>query len=140
MKKVVSKGYTITVVSWENDGDNYNTKSITVDTLKEAKLIHKLCTTVFTSRNNSFYKGIGNLMEDNHEKVKDIIVPFMKEHPELYENDKDNIKDDDDLAYYCMDVYNEPLLGCSQYYYSRVCESCTVTYSAEDIFVEKIIF
>ena len=26
-KKIASKGYTLECVSWENDGDNYNTKT-----------------------------------------------------------------------------------------------------------------
>ena len=34
-EKVVNKGYTIKVVSWENDGDNYRTKSKAVSTLEE---------------------------------------------------------------------------------------------------------
>jgi hypothetical protein len=31
----IKKGYTLTVTSWENDGDYYNTKSKTVETLEE---------------------------------------------------------------------------------------------------------
>ena len=34
----IKKGYTLTVTSWENDGDYYNTKSKTVETLEEAKV------------------------------------------------------------------------------------------------------
>ena len=128
-QKVVSKGYTITVQSWENDGDNYRTQSIVVDTLKEAKAVYKLCTTVF--------EEIGNTMEVHN--AKDIIVPFMKDHPELYEYNT-NIKTDYDLVMHCMNKYNFGLMGGSEYYYSRVCESCTVTYSPEDIFAEVINF
>jgi hypothetical protein len=34
----INKGYTLTVTSWENDVDHYNTKSKTVATIEEAKL------------------------------------------------------------------------------------------------------
>ena len=34
---VVEEGYTIKVVSWENDGDHYSTKTYTVMTEDEAK-------------------------------------------------------------------------------------------------------
>jgi hypothetical protein len=38
MKKIINKGYTLTVVSWENDADNYKTISKTVQTKEESKV------------------------------------------------------------------------------------------------------
>ena len=127
MKKVVSKGYTITVVSWENDGDNYNNNSKTVETLEEAKAWYnmmKLCESTL-SNTDKFTT-----------KQKEIVINFMeKNHKALLPKNK-NIGD---LIYVFEDLASE-LLGYSEYYKCRVCESCTVTYSPEDIFVKEIKF
>lgn len=137
MKKIINKGYTLTVVSWENDGDNYRTKSMTVDTKEQAQAIHKMCTTLFLSRNKG---GIGNLMSDDYSEAEELIVPFMKNNLCLLEKyDVPYDADNKTLINICNE-YNYALMGGSECYYSRVCESCTVTYSPEDIFLEEITF
>ena len=45
--KIASKGYTIEVVSWENDGDFYQTQRMTVETESEARKIQKICKELF---------------------------------------------------------------------------------------------
>ena len=148
-KKVISKGYTIEVTSWENDGDNYNTKHFTVDTIELAKSLYKLCTTVFVSSNNR-KGGIGNLSEDSASSAKSIIMKFMIKHPNLYlgedtpptdynEDEDDEDDDENPLVQSCME-WNFRLMGCSEYYYSRVMHKCSVTYSPVDVFLEEITF
>ena len=135
-KKVISKGYTLEVVSWENDGDDYRTKSVTVDTIEEAKGIYNMCMTLFKSCNKG--EGcIGNSPHYNTLKITPIIISYFKEHPELY-LDKP-ITDDEDLINLCR-VYACTLLGGGEYYEYRVCESCTCYYSPEDIYLEEIKF
>ncbi len=119
MKKVINKGYTITVVSWENDGDNYNTKSMTVDTKEEASKIVKICKELFQSEN------VGNSMNG---EASDIIEKYIQDNQEL-QLDTDYISD---LVMY--------LMGYSEYYDYRVCEEVTVTYSDKDIYLEEITF
>lgn len=136
MKKVISKGYTITVISWENDGDNYRTKSITVDNIEEAKAISEMCETIFISCNNG-ESGIGNMMDDEGDDAKEVILPFMKENPVLWEGKKN--PSDEELIGICMEI-NYNLMGGSECYFSRVMERCDVTYSKEDIFLEIINF
>ena len=137
MIKVIEKGYTIKVVSWENDGDNYNTKNMVIDSREIAKAISEMCNTIFKSKNSKIYHGIGNIMSEDYEDAYDVIIPFMNEHPILW-NDKPN-PTDEELINICME-YNNQLMGSSEWYYSRVMEKCTVTYSSKDIFVEEIIF
>lgn len=132
-RKVVNKGYTITVTSWENDGDNYKTKSITVESKDKAAAIAKMCRTLFKSHNNG-EGGIGNMGEDERRDAKKLIVPFMKDNPVLY--DHKTLKDDE-LVDICMDI-NTNLMGYSEYYYSRVCESVIITFSDKDIEVEEV--
>lgn len=137
--KVIQKGYTIKVISWENDGDFYNTKFYNTDSLEKAKAIVELCKTLFRSANN-VEGGIGNTTvydEDDYEKVFEIVIPFMKNHPELLK-DK-TIVSDEDLYEICMD-YAFELMGSSEFYVTRVCQSVEVTYSPLDIEVEEIVF
>ena len=137
MKKVISKGYTLSVTSWENDGDNYRTESITIDNKELAIAVARMCKELFASSNNG-EGGIGNLMEDDDKKAKKIILSYMKAHPELYPKIRNNKKiSDDKLIRICME-YNCDLMGGSEYYYSRVFDSFSLTYAPEDIFLEEI--
>jgi hypothetical protein len=121
--KIASKGYTIEVRSWENDGDNYRTERITVDTLHEAKKIRFLCEKLFSCEGDTEY-SVGNTMEgEGHERVKS----FITNHPEW------NFTE----AY--ISKMSWELLGGSEFYDYRVCESVTVTYLACDIFAEEIL-
>jgi hypothetical protein len=133
MKLVVKKGYTLTCTSWENDADNYRTKSITVQDKEEAKAIKELCDIIFKSENNGD-GGIGNSfsLENDH---KEMIVEFMKERPALC----DGSTDDDELFDKCM-KYNYQLMGSSEDFDSRISESCVVTYSDKDIEVVEVNF
>lgn len=122
--KVINKGYTITVVSWENDGDNYNTNSKTVDTKEEAEKINFICKKLFVSCNNGD-GGIGNAMDGD---ADEIIEDFIANNTEL------------NLTYDYVINLSHKLMGGSEFYDHRVCESCEVTYSPEDIYLEKINF
>lgn len=118
--KTTEKGYTLTVVSWENDGDYYQTNTMTVQTEEEARKIAKLCNELFGDG------GIGNTCDDEDEEADETINNYIENNPELGLT-KDEIIE-----------LNRDLCGYSEYYIYRVCEMVTVTYSPEDIYVEKI--
>lgn len=134
-RKVISKGYTIEVTSWENDGDNYNTEKIVEQNLDKAKAIGKMCEDLFAST-NSAKKGIGNTNEGSEGRAQEKIVDYMRNNPILCDNKE---LTDGKLISICMN-YNHDLMGGSEYYYSRVCESVTITYSPEDVYLEEISF
>jgi len=118
MKKVVvNKGYTLEVVSWENDSDSYKTKYKTVSTETEARAIVKICKELF--------EVLGNSMDGEWDSI---IEEYIKENPEL-ELTRDKIYN---LAY--------DLMVGPEWYDFRVCESVTVTFSPENIEVEVITF
>lgn len=129
--KVVAKGYTLEVVSWENDGDYYKTIRKTVQTREEAKRIKHFLLPLFTSANGK-RGGIGNTSSGEGEKK---ILQYYKKNkklfPELEGNDEDNALD------YFTDLAIE-MLGSSEWYTYRVCESVTITYSSKDIYVDKV--
>lgn len=142
MKKVISKGYTVSVTSWENDGDNYRTESMVFESEDEAKAITKMCKSVFKSCNNGD-GGIGNMMDDEGEMATEVILEYLEENPEIKAtiiacNPKVKLNDDEAIFNLIMEKYNYGLMGGSECYYSRVCESVEVTYSDTDIFSKEV--
>jgi len=138
-KKVVEKGYTLHVTSWENDGDNYRTKTKTVETKDEAVLLRDMCLTLFTSNNRSEL-GIGNLTEGKEDKAMERIISFFQLNPSLYQICQvENVEDDEEVYERCMEM-NWELMGGSDFYISRVCEKVELTYSPVDVYVDLITF
>lgn len=129
-KKVISKGHTLEVSSYVNDGDDYKTNSLTFESKEKAIAVHQLCKNVFISR----YKGgIGNSDED--ERFDELIIGYMRENPNLYLDNSN--PSDEDLINICM-RFNYDLLGSSEGYYSRVFESAKLYYSKEDVYLDEI--
>ena len=136
-KKVINKGYTLTVTSWENDGDNYNTLSVTVDSKERALALQGLVKLSDFSTSHT-ERGLGNACEweSYHE---DLVKDYLINNPVIMPKSWTpiNFEDEDDWK----DAYNEltyDLLGSSEWYISRVHESSYITYSPEDIYVEEI--
>jgi len=132
-KKVISKGYTLEVTSWENDGDNNRTQHKTVDTIEEAKRLHTICTTLFKSRS---YRegGIGNSMDGEGYNT---ILKYVEKNKDLFPELEG--EDDDFIIDHILHLAHE-LMGGSEYYDCRVCQSVIVTYSPEDVYLEEIKF
>lgn len=137
MIKVINKGYTLTVSSWENDGDFINSRSKTFDTIEETKVwfeMMELC----ESENNQ-PKGViklGNTYDSFSGEQEEVILNFFKENHKVLLQDgynKENAVDS-----FCS--LSGDLLGYSETYKCRVMESCLITYSPKDIFLEEIIF
>ena len=131
--KAIEKGYTLKVQSWENDGDNYRTKYLTVSTEKEAKVTVKMCKELLVSNG-----GIGNLTEYEDDKAQYLVDEWVKENPDIFIGFDDYEEWDSAETYdYIMEIKSD-LVGYSEYYISRVVESVQVTYSPQDIYVEEI--
>lgn len=143
---VVNKGYTVEVKSWENDGDYTNVKKMTVESKELAVALVKMCTTLFCSK-NSEKKGIGNSnYEYDKSKIRTTILSYLennKEDFELFlnylegEESVPNLLTENDKINIVMEI-NFQLLGGTEYYYSRVCESCKIYYSPEDVVVNLV--
>jgi hypothetical protein len=142
-KLIVKKGYTLTVVSWENYGDNYNTKTMTVETVEEAETFYKLMQ-LCKSKNNGGL--LGNSHDEYNARQLTALGDFFRENPAAlkgffkYNPDLDVTDiDDETYAEYFDDIKGD-LLGYSEFYLCRVMDSCTVTYSPEDIYLDVIKF
>lgn len=130
--KAINKGYTITVTSWENDGDNYNTKSITVDSEEKAKVWYDMMQLCTSNKLGNSYGGFNKKQEKN-------AISFIKEHHEILLPD-DNIEENEENLKDWFCSLAGTLLGYGEEYDCRVMESCVITHSPEDIFVNEIKF
>lgn len=139
-KKVINKGYTITVTSWENDGDNSQTHSITVDTKEKAKAYHDLMQLCESENNQS--KGVvklGNACDFSDEQEQ-LIIDFLKANPILLDGYDDiETMENDDIIDIFSDITYE-LLGSSEWYKCRVMEECVITYSPKDTTLKEVKF
>jgi hypothetical protein len=129
---VVKKGYTVSVTSWENDGDNYATNTKTYDDKEYALAVLQLCKKVFASCNNGD-GGVGNMNDGSYEGASEIILKYVTENPTVLQGETDPERFVDIV----MDI-NYYLMGSCEYYYSRVFDNGFVFYSPEDVKCEKI--
>ena len=85
----IEAGYRLTVTSWENDGDNYNTKTVEGYTLEEVTFLVELCN-LFRSRNQ--VKGcIGNMYEPSDKELQEsekAVLNVVSKHPISQTSDK----------------------------------------------------
>ena len=106
-KKVISKGYTLEVKSWENDGDNSRTINHTVESREEAHRLYRLCKELFPSKNYSKY-GVGNSMDND---FKDDIFKYIRDNQDLF-SDFGKIENFDELYEDLLEVdFCEELKG-----------------------------
>lgn len=124
------KGILVKVISWENDGDNYRTKEHIVDTIEEAQAIKRMCGKMFKSSWRDEY-GISNECDKHIYQFKDKINFFM-DQDEYFSN----IEQDKRIP--LVEKYSYNLMGGSEYYSCRVCESCELYEVEEDIYLNKI--
>ncbi len=118
---IVQKGYTLTVSSWENDGDYSDTNEKTYDNKEDAIAMARLLTNCIS--------GIANDDEDHEEEI----LEYLEEHADSLGIEKTDV---DKVTW---DLVPD-LLGSSEYYTFRVPETVTISYSPEDIYLETVNF
>ena len=98
---MIKKGYTLTVRSWENDADNYNTISKTVDTIEEARVWWEMMQLCRSKNVRGIDKGkvyLGNSYNGFSSEQEEVVINFLKEnHNILLPNDDiEDIEDNED--------------------------------------------
>lgn len=122
----IKAGYRITVVSWENDGDNYRTK--TVDGLDEATARYHVDLLKLLS-NNKF----GNMYDPSTEEIDEFraeIIKVMEAHNQISEEAKYSF----DHALEDVGEYT----GYGEDFYTRVVERIAVEYVPQEIELEDV--
>lgn len=140
---LMKKGYTLEVTSWENDADNYKTKSVYCgDNKEDAKALLKLCKELFSSHPNGI--GIGNMMAYDYENAIVKTQEYLVNNPnelkavnKYYVGDL-NIELGDDVQDRLLNDFNFELMGSSEYYCSRVFDKGRIIYTSEDILIEVV--
>ena len=132
-KTLVKKGYTLSVTSWENDADNYQTHSETFETKEIALRVLEACQMCRSKHNNpQGVFGLGNMLDEPLDGgQEDMIVDYITKYNITSEYDEDDLED---LA---MDL-THGLLGSSEYYKFRVFESAELFYSNTDITIDLL--
>jgi hypothetical protein len=122
---IIKAGYRLSVTSWENDGDNYQTHSI--DGLNEEKVKNLIeLVSLFESRNSSKNK-FGNIYEANK---------FERENLDLELKQFLNALGDVDII---KDHWLSSLgLFRTGDFYTRVFEEFTVEYVPTEIVIEDV--
>jgi len=125
---ILKKGYTIKVVSWEDDGDNYKTQEVNTQSIEDLKYFIDICD--FCSETDNGTSIANEYSYSPNDKQREAIINLLNKH---------NITIDKD--YEDLDVFfaqAQALLGYSEYYLTRVCDSYTVVHSDVDIYAKKV--
>jgi hypothetical protein len=127
----IKAGYRITVTSWENDADNYNTH--TIDGLDEptTKYHVELLRLIKGSHCND-KTVFGNLYEPRDSEVEAFekaAIEVLAKHGKL-EDDYEPL----DIAVDILYDYT----GCSEGYLTRVAEYISVEYVPQEIVIEDV--
>lgn len=133
-EKIFNKGYTVEVVSWENDGDYYATNRQTYPTKEEALAVKHMAETLWDTYYDSKY-GVASMTNyDCIEEYYERIHKYFLENDNLLQFCKLSTQDSAENIYDGTLHYKD-LLGSSEDYLCRVCDSVKVYYSEEDIYV-----
>jgi len=142
MKTLYTAGYLIRVTSWENDGDNYNTKEIQVDTEQEARDIVTFCDMFGSSSSNEH--DIGNLCDGDGNTARPAFRAFYFSHPDFVNLTLSDCADEEEetdvICDAMMEVAYDLGLSGGEYFYTRVCESVVVYNIPADVVVEEVQF
>lgn len=161
-KKLLNKGYTITVVSCENDGDYYKTKSITVDTIEEAKAWNELMEFCKPYQKRGLLPLGGTqrfsqtqveaiydlfLKNKDYYKLNNKILELLNEYIECLNSKEGYDTDEDEYIYSIQEDFKSVVFDLMDEpddtdYACRYVKSCVIEYSHEDvnITVEQIKF
>ncbi len=102
----IKAGYRLTVTSWENDGDNYNTKSQDGLTKEESVFLVELIT-LFKSRHNrhGLSRTFGNMYDPSDKEIEENYANMYKDSNvidhnkfiSLYENENEQVAIEEQL-------------------------------------------
>jgi len=133
-------GYAITVTSWENDGDNYNTKTCTVAAKQDAQVLYNLAMLIHSQNQNP--NCFGNMYEPNEHEIQKFAqavaaIPGIKDYIDTIVPEMLDPEYGADYLDVVMDTLYDLGLSCGEFY-TRVAETVTVRYYAEPVYAEDV--
>lgn len=132
---IIPAGYRLSVVSWENDGDAYQTRVFEGLTRERAEFLIEVAE--LTSRGK-----FGNLYEPSDTKLKKLgeaALALFKRFPgqSNFEPQGDEAADLEE-ARDCFGDLHFTLCGSSEHFYTRVLESWKIEYVPHEIVLENV--
>lgn len=134
-------GYTITIESWENDGDYSATKTMYLPTEKQARTVVKFAQLFCNSYRTSDEEEFGNLYEiTGSARAKLIeIVRNIYEDDEGFKEFCEGDTSDDAVYEWIYEQLNDlGLRGLQEGQFSRVVERMSVQYHNEPVYADVI--
>jgi len=127
MKPTIPKGYRVTVVSWENDGDNYNTKVISGLNKADVSFYIDLCKLLMGEYGNLYEPGASELSE-----FRSALHEIFVRHDKVDKGD--SVEESGDWG---MDYLYELGLTAGEFF-TRVCDSFKVELIPENITFQDV--
>jgi hypothetical protein len=129
---IIKAGYRITVTSWENDADNYNTK--TVEGLNEDEVnFHIDLLKLIVGSNSNDKTVFGNMYDPRDselEAFREAVIRVFLKHSR-----PDSIYEPLNIA---MDIIGEYTGYGGDGFYTRVAESIVVEFVPQEIIIEDV--
>lgn len=145
-------GYIISISTWENDGDNSRTDTVSGLTERQVEILVGVCR-IFASRND-YQKGsnnIGNMYDPSEDEINkagkillDTLTSLGVKGEKERQTDEEHEEYEDDWNYAESLFYNEIKhefydLGLTKgEFFTRVVETITVSFVEKPIFVENV--
>ena len=129
----IKAGYKIEVTSWENDGDNYSTKSKEGLTKEQTQLYFDICD-LMSGKFGNMYEPDESEKDGLYAAVSVILLKHIDVTSLLYPN-----TDFTDLEG-CNEIFSDihyELFGSSEFY-TRVVQTLTVTYIPQDVELKDV--
>lgn len=142
---IIRKGYRITVVSWENDADNYRTEVKEGHTEAQARFVCEVLNHMGSQSNGGREQNqFGNMYEpddDEMEEFAQYMMRIVESHGDAAVamvglDDEDRQLDEDDLPYAFTEFLYDYMGGGE--FFTRVVESIKVEWIPEDILIEDV--
>jgi hypothetical protein len=128
-KLLYANGYLIRVTSWENDGDNEQTKEILIVTEQRAKQIVKFCWL--------FAGDIGNAYDPDEKeiaKINSVLINFYHDNPDFFD---ETPEDTNYISDWMIEfAYDLGLSGGD--YYTRACDTVEVLRFDQDVYCDDL--
>lgn len=128
---VIKAGYRIHVTSWENDADNYRTKTMEGVAKEHLPFIVAACKLLTSKYDHQNGGGFGNIYQGSTEDLDLALSELIDKHP-----DRPQYCDDPEGVSECL-LYKLGLMGGSEYT-TRVFDSIKIEYIPENILIEDV--
>lgn len=141
---IIKKGFRVTVKTWENDADNYNSGELQGLSRPEAAFLVDFVK-LFSSQNNHKNRGIGNMYEPSSKEIAEAQVrvkEVVERHRAAVEGNADMkqyfFNDDGEVHKYGWHEYAYELSLTGGEFWTRVMDSFTVEFIPADVVLEDV--